>query len=153
MMALRPSPCVTGRVPADAAKDIRERAFKFGCNVARLALSLIPRPGVRGLVDQLLRAGTAIGANLEEAKAASTRREFVRDVEISLREAREAWYWLRIYRELKLGDPVTVVELVNEADAIVRILTSIVVSTKRRMVTTAIVSAFCILNSALLVSS
>jgi four helix bundle protein len=140
-------------VPNDPAKDIRERAFAFGCRVARLALSLTPRPGIRGLVDQLLRSGTSVGANLEEAKAASTKREFLRDIEISLREAREAWYWLRIYKELQLGDPGTVLELVNEADSIVRILTSIVVSTKRRMATLIVVSAFCILNSALLLSS
>ena len=139
-------------MPNDSAKDIRDRAFAFGCKVARLALSLTPRPGIRSLVDQLLRAGTAIGANLEEAKAASTKREFVRDVEISLREAREAWYWLRIYQELQLGDRRTVVELVDEADSIVRILTAIVISTKRRMGIIAFVIAFCILNSALLLS-
>ena len=140
-------------MPTDTAKEIRDRAFAFGCKVARLALSLTPRPGIRSLVDQLLRAGTSIGANLEEAKAASTKREFLRDVEVSLREAREAWYWLRIYRELELGDPRTVAELVAEADSIIRILTSIVLSTKRRMVIVGIVSAFCILNSALLLSS
>jgi four helix bundle protein len=140
-------------MPNDPAKDIRERAFAFGCRVARLALSLAPRPGVRSLVDQLLRSGTSVGANLEEAKAASTKREFLRGIEISLREAREAWYWLRIYKELRLGDPGTVLELVNEADSIVRILTSIVISTKRRMAVIAVVSAFCILNSALLLSS
>ena len=140
-------------MPNDPAKDIRERAFGFGCRVARLALSLAPRPGIRSLVDQLLRSGTSIGANLEEAKAASTKREFLRDVEVALREAREAWYWLRIYKELQLGDPRSVLELVNEADSIIRILTAIVISTKRRMVTIAVVSAFCILNSALLFSS
>ena len=57
-------------MPNDSAKEIRERTFAFGCRVARLALSLAPRPGIRALVDQLLRAGTAVGANLEEAKAA-----------------------------------------------------------------------------------
>ena len=137
----------------DSAKDVRDRAFAFGCKVARLALSLTPRPGVRSLVDQLLRAGTSIDANLEEAKAASTRREFLRDVEISLREAREAWYWLRIYNELELGDLRRVRELIGEADSLIRILTSIVLSTKRRMLTIPVVAAFCILNSALLVSS
>src|SRR5688500_7421233 len=143
---------MTDGMPGDTAKDIRDRAFAFGCRVARLALSLTPRPGIRSLVDQLLRAGAAVGANLEEAKAASTKREFLRDVEISLREAREAWYWLRIYSELELGDPVIGRDLVGEADQIVRILTSIVISTKRRMAAIVLVSAFCILNSALLFS-
>src|SRR5215211_2619408 len=92
-MPVRQCACIGEGMPNDPAKDIRERAFAFGCRVARLALSLAPRPGVRGLIDQLLRSGTSVGANLEEAKAASTKREFLRGVEISLREAREAWYW------------------------------------------------------------
>jgi four helix bundle protein len=76
----------------DRSQDIRDRTFKFGCQIARLALSLDQRPGVRCLVDQLLKSGTAIGANLEEAKAGSSKRDFVRYVEISLREARETVY-------------------------------------------------------------
>jgi four helix bundle protein len=136
----------------DSARDIRDRAFVFGCGVARLALALAPRPGIRCLVDQLLRAGTAIGANLEEANAGSSRREFVRYLEIALREARESLYWLRIYAALELGPRERLAELQGEADQIVRILTAIIVSTKRRMLTAFAVSAFCILNSALLTS-
>jgi four helix bundle protein len=135
----------------DNAQDIRERAFAFGCAVARLALSLAPVPGVRCIVDQLLKSGTGVGANLEEAKAGSSRREFVRLVEISLREARESLYWLRICEALKLGSTDSVRELKGEADQLVRILTAIVVNTKRRMVIGAI-SAFFILNSAILLS-
>jgi four helix bundle protein len=135
----------------DVGRDIRERAFRFGCAVARLALSAT-RPGVRPLVDQLLKAGTAIGANLEEAKAGSSRREFVRYVEISLREARESLYWLRMWSALELAPATQLKELQGEADQIVRILTTIVVNTKRRVVFGSAVSAFCILSSALLIS-
>jgi four helix bundle protein len=86
------------------SQDIRDRTFAFGCAIARLALGLAPRPGVRSIVDQVLRAGTSVGANLEEARAATSDREFLRDVQISLREARESVYWLRICRALSLGD-------------------------------------------------
>ena len=140
-------------MPTDNAEDIRDRSFVFACGVAQLALSLAPRPGVRCIVDQLLKSGTSVGANLEEAKAGSTRREFVRCVEIALREARECLYWLRICVALKLGEAKTIQDLQGEADQLVRILTAIVVNTKRRMITRlVIVSAFCILNSALLLS-
>ena len=122
-------PC--GCMATDSARDIRERAFRFGCAVARLALALTPRPGVRALVDQLLRAGTSIGANLEEAKAGSSRREFVRYLEISLREARESLYWLRLWSALELAPATQLKELQGEADQIVRILTVIVVNAKR----------------------
>jgi four helix bundle protein len=136
----------------DTARDIRERAFRFGCAVAKLALALPTRPGVRPLVDQLLKAGTSIGANLEEAKAGSSRREFVRYLEISLREARESLYWLRIWTALELAPVAQLKELQGEADQLVRILTAIVVNTKRRVVFGSAVSAFCILNSAFPIS-
>jgi four helix bundle protein len=126
----------------DNARAIRERSFKFGCEMARLALSLAPLPGVRCLVDQLLKAGTAVGANLKEAKAGSSRREFVRCIDIALREARESLYWLRICEALGLGPADRVRDLQLEADQLVRILTAIAVNTKRRMLMVWAVSAF-----------
>jgi four helix bundle protein len=135
----------------DNARDIRDRSFKFGCEVARLALSLAPVPGVRCLVDQLLKAGTAVGANLEEAKAGSSKREFVRCIDIALREARESLYWRRLWAAIELGPADRLRELQQEADQLVRILTAIAINTKRRMFIV-VVSAFCVLNSALLSS-
>lgn len=111
-------------------------------------MSLAAIAGVRCIVDQLLKAGTAIGANLEEAKAGSTRREFVRYVEIALREARETLYWLRICESLRLGSPDRLRELKGEADQLVRILTTIAINAKRRLRIALVLSAFCILNSA-----
>lgn len=146
--------CVQRAVPmnTDAGRDIRERSFKFGCEVARFALKLAPVPGVRCIVDQLLKAGTAVGANLEEAKAGSSKREFVRCVDIALREARASLCWLRICAAIPLGPVERLGELQAEADQIVRILTAIAINTKRRMLVGLVVSAFCILNSALLIS-
>ena len=137
----------------DNASNIRERAFRFGCEMARLALSLAPVPGVRCLVDQLFKAGTAVGANLEEAKAGSSRREFARFIDIALREARESLYWLRICAAIEVGPPSKLIQLQGEADQLIRILTAIAVNTKRRMLLTGLViSAICIMNSALLMS-
>ena len=90
---------------------------------------------MRSILDQLLRSGTSVAANLEEAKAASSRREFLRYVQISLRESREAVYWLRICAELKVGPETEVRDLRGEGDQIARIIGAIVVSTKRRMLT------------------
>ena len=128
------------------AQDIRDRSFAFGCDVARLALSLAPLVGVRVIIDQLLKAGTAGGANLEEAKAGSSRREFIRYVEIALREARESLYWLRICEALQLGPEKRVRELRGEADQLVRILTAIVVNTKRRSIIGLLLTVTCIMS-------
>jgi four helix bundle protein len=139
-------------VADDFSQDIRNRTFKLACDLARVALRLTGPQGVRRLADQLLRAGTSIGANLEEAKAASSRKEFLYCVQIALREARETKYWLRICSELQLAPAAELSQLINEADQVCRILGAIVVNTKRRMATGHAAFAFCILNFALLIS-
>lgn len=133
---------------SDRSQDIRDRTFRFGCDVARLALEFSPRPGVRCLADQLLSSGTSIGANLEEAKAASSKRDFVRYAQISLRESREAVYWLRICAVLQIGPAEELRRLQDEAEQVSRILGAIVVNTKRRILAGYAVVAFCILNLA-----
>ena len=136
----------------DSAQDIRDRTFEFACRVTRVALSLIAQPGVRILAEQLLRSVTSVGANLEEAKAASTRREFVRCVDISLKESREAVYWIRICAALGLGAAHEFAELRGEGEQIARILGAISVNTKRRMWAGKALFAFGILHFALLFS-
>jgi four helix bundle protein len=134
----------------DRSQDIRDRTFTFACRIARLCLKLAGRPGIRSIVDQLLKSGTAIGANLEEAKAGSSKRDFVKYVEISLREARETVYWLRIFLALQTEPPSEVQDLRGEAEQISRILGAIVVNAKRRRLVGSAVFAFCILQVALL---
>ncbi len=133
--------------------DIRQRAFQFACDIVRLAMHIAPRPGLRSIIDQVVRAGTSIGANLEEAKAASTRREFTRGLEIALREAREAHYWLRICLTVNLisGPELRILE--READQLVRILTAVVLSTKRRTLAGLALVVVGILNAVAVVAS
>ena len=136
----------------DPSQNIRDRAFTFACAVARLALAIPPRPGARIIIDQLLRSATSIGANLEEAKAAVSDRDFLHTVQTSLKEAREACYWLRVCAAIKLGDVGALADASGEAEQIARILAAIVISRKRRMMTGYVMFAFCILNFALHVS-
>ena len=117
---------------ADSGQDIRDRSFRFACRISKLAPGLTLRPGLRAVADQLLRSGTSIGANLEEAKAASSRREFIRYIDIALREARESTYWLRICLSLNLEPQAEIESLRDEGDQIARILAAIAIKTKAR---------------------
>jgi four helix bundle protein len=107
---------------------------------------------MRRIADQLLRSGTSVGANLEEAKAASSRRDFIHCVQVSLKESRETVYWLRICCELQVGRSRPLSQLIDEANQVSRILGAIVVNSKRRMAAGYAVFAFCILNLALIIS-
>jgi four helix bundle protein len=76
----------------------------------------------------------------------------VQYVEISLREARETVYWLRIFLALQIGPRSEVQDLRGEAEQIARILGAIVVSSKPRLRFGSALFAFCILNVALVIS-
>jgi len=105
--------------------DLRARVFQFACDVVALSDQLERRGwSARKIGGQLLRAGTSIGANLEEADAAQSRADFISKCTISLKEARESHYWLRLLRATnKLGGDE---RLLGESNELVAILTTIV---------------------------
>jgi len=110
--------------------EIRERVFRFACEVVELHDVLAHRsPGSREISRQLVRAATSIGANLEEADAGQSRADFIAKCTISLKEARESHYWLRLLRATNKIDE-RYEALVHEADRIVAVLTTIVKKTK-----------------------
>ena len=104
--------------------DIRERAFQFACSVVRVCDGVAERGfSARQLARQLVASGTAVGALLEEADGAQSRADFISKCTISLKEARESHYWLRLMQATgKLDEP----HLTDECNQIVAILTTIV---------------------------
>jgi len=81
------------------------------------------------LASQLWRAGTSIGANVEEAQAAQSRADFKSKMSIAAKEARETRYWLRLTKEGNILSAKMVDPLLEKIDQILRVLTSIVKST------------------------
>jgi four helix bundle protein len=78
-------------------RDLPQRTFEFAQRVVKLCQVLGVTPGVgRTLANQLLRSGTAIGANVEEGQAAQSRADFLSKLSIACKEARETHYWLRL---------------------------------------------------------
>src|SRR5262245_66233300 len=112
--------------------DIVERALKFACRVIDPMVSSLPnRPGIWRIADQLVGAAGGIGSNLEEAAAASSRREFVRFDEIALRESRETLFWLKVCRLTRLGDQNVCADLLIEGEQIARIIAKYISNNKR----------------------
>jgi four helix bundle protein len=105
-------------------EDIRERAFKFTCKLFDFCEDLARNPGpTRRLANQLFDAGSSIGANLEESKAAYSRRDVAAKNAISLRESRESKYWLRVATAKSLGQKEPREWLLQESDEFVAMLT------------------------------
>jgi four helix bundle protein len=113
--------------------DIRERAFNFALRIIKLCKQLEEEPGVaRTLSWQLLRSGTSIGANLEEAQAGQSKLDFISKNAIALKEARETIYWLRLLAASHIVSEKRLLDLQKEADELARIIGSIIVSAKKR---------------------
>jgi four helix bundle protein len=106
--------------------DIRQRAFEFSCALVKLYLHLLQETRTpRRIADQLLGAGTAIGSNLEEAKAAHSRLDFVAKISLSLKEGRETHYWPRLIVTTSLARADVIQPHLTECNELVSILTVI----------------------------
>lgn len=106
---------------------IRQKSYDFALKVVEMSRTLV-RANEFVISKQLLRAGTSVGANVEEAQAAQSRADFVAKMSIASKEARESHYWLRLLRDSKTIQPDQATPLLNEVESIVKILTSIVKS-------------------------
>ena len=109
-----------------AAQKIQDRSFEFACRIVRLVEFLNRRAFVaRTIARQLLRSGTSVGANLEEASAAQSKADFISKCSIAAKEARETRYWLRLLTASRSVNANRLTPLIQEAEEIVAILTTI----------------------------
>ena len=108
-------------------RDLCERTFGFAVRIVRLCRSLEERPGVgRTLGRQLLRSGTSIGANAEEAQAGQSRADFISKYSIASKEARETNYWLRLLVSTDVVPEAQLRDLLDESNQLIAILTTLV---------------------------
>lgn len=87
------------------SNNVKVRAYKFSLEIIKFVNELPNKSAFWVIGDQLLRSVTSIGANMIEAQAASSKRDFIKFYEIALKSANESKYWLSLlkdsYPELK----------------------------------------------------
>lgn len=84
------------------------------------------------LCSQILRCGTSIGANVEEAIGGSSKKDFKYKLEIADKEARETKYWLRLLSDSEILDTKLSVSLITDCDELLKILTAILNTLKEK---------------------
>lgn len=114
-------------------QQICERTRAFALRIIRLYRHIQHDDVGRILGQQLLRSGTSIGANTEEAQAAQSRRDFVAKMSIALKEARETRYWLNLLRDAGFASAERFDEILDEVEQIIRVLFTIIKNTKNAM--------------------
>jgi four helix bundle protein len=85
------------------------------------------------LSRQLLKSGTSIGANVEEAIGGQSRKDFLSKISIAYKEARETKFWIRLLRDSNTIEPTHSEDLLIQIDEILRIIGSIQRTTKNKL--------------------
>ena len=107
---------------------ILDKSFEFGIRVVKLYKYLCDDKKEYVLSKQLLRAGTSIGANINEAQAGQIKADFIAKIAIASKEARESKYWIDLLIKTDYLDinENHVKSLLNDIEEIIKLLTSIV---------------------------
>jgi len=101
--------------------DIRERSFQFALRIIKITNSLPKSLPFNIIRSQLLKSGTSIGANIEEADGSISRKDFLNKAVIARKEAKETKYWLRLINSQNVNNN-NLEEDINEIQEIINIL-------------------------------
>ena len=108
-----------------AESIVKQKSYDFALQIIKLCSQLRNEKHFE-ISSQLLRSGTSIGANVEEALAGQSRKDFFAKMSIASKEARETNYWLRLITDAKILDRQQCRKLLEISEELIKILTSIV---------------------------
>ena len=111
---------------------IVKKSYSFALAVIKLYKFLAIDKKEYILSKQILRSGTSIGANIHEATASESKKDFIHKLAIAVKEARETGYWLNLLKDSEYNSEEQFKNLNVHCDEIVRILNSIILTTKER---------------------
>ncbi|MBP6090171.1 MAG: four helix bundle protein [Crocinitomicaceae bacterium] len=109
---------------------IVSKSFDFAVKIVKFSFQMQNEKKEFVISRQLLKSGTSIGANIEESQGAISKAEFIAKLQISLKEAKEAKYWLRLIHASDIYTAPILKELTNECGELIVILTSILKASK-----------------------
>ncbi|CAN5856227.1 four helix bundle protein [soil metagenome] len=123
---------------------IQAKSYAFALRIVKLYRFLCDEKKEFVLSKQIVRSGTSIGANVEEAIGGQSRKDFLSKMNIAYKEARETHYWLRLLRDSVILSADQADSIINQCEELLKISGSIVKTTRSTPN-----SQFLILNSQL----
>lgn len=109
------------------------KSYSFAIRIVRLYEYLKKEKQEYVLAKQILRSGTSIGANIEEAVAAQSAVDFIHKLSIARKEARETSYWLRLLHDTGYLAEAQFASIHTDCEAIIKILNSIIITSKAKL--------------------
>jgi four helix bundle protein len=114
----------------EKTNDLSQRLLDYGIEIVKLSTGLEKTFTGRHFAKQLLRSGTSIGANYEEACGAQRKADFIHKLQIVLKEARESLYWLRLIQSSEILKGQTLDMLISETKQLSNIIAKSIITTK-----------------------
>ena len=109
---------------------VKDKSYKFAVRIVKACQYLVKEKKEYVLSRQLLKSGTSIGANIEEAIGGQSRRDFFAKLTISYKEARETRYWIKLLRDTEYFDITTADSLLKDINELLKILSRILKTMK-----------------------
>lgn len=110
---------------------VKTKSYQFALRIIQLNEWMVKNLNEYILSKQVLKSGTSIGANIEEAAGAQSRKDFKAKLSISYKEARETHYWLRLLRDSQKIDEQLAESMLNDCDELLKIIGSIIKTLKK----------------------
>ena len=112
---------------------IQIKTFQFAVRIINFCKFLTIDKKEYIISKQILRSGTSIGANIEEAIGGQSKRDFINKVSLAYKESRETRYWLRLLKETNYIDDKMFCSINNDCEEIIKIITSIQKTSKTKI--------------------
>jgi four helix bundle protein len=110
---------------------VLEKSFNFSVRILKLYRFLLKQDrSLEPILKQILRSGTSIGANITEAQNASSTKDFINKLNISLKEARESEYWLNLIKASDIIDEKSFKSLQADCKELIKLLIAIIKTAK-----------------------
>ena len=103
----------------------------FAIDTINLCEAVFARKKAIAIINQLLRSGTSIGANIHEANYASSQADFINKLHIALKECHETDYWLDVFRASKIINDEEFTALYAKCSKIRKLLTASITTAKK----------------------
>ena len=112
---------------------LREKSYKFALRIVKLFQLLSNEKREFVMSKQVLRSGTSIGANVEEAGQAQSKPDFIHKLSIAQKESFETHYWIRLLRDCDLLSSKLADSLLDDCSEIQKLITASIKTAKRNL--------------------
>ena len=113
--------------------SVRDKSYAFALRMIKMYQHLTKDKQEFILSKQVLRSGTSIGANIEEASGAQSNKDFLAKMTIAYKEARETHYWLRLLHDSGYFTENAAISILNDCEELLKMLASIEKTTQSRL--------------------